>query len=357
MLFRSKKFLELSDDDILAAMQQLSARAPECIQVRSVQSRNAAFALVPSQPQAELQCKTFNGRISMPWRITSFSGFISGRVHEAEVQERDIDAHVVDPGLPVTALPGALSLPPGANTGTMLHAILERCAFARRRDQGLDTLVDETLALYQFESFWRDVVADMVCRAATQLLPGLDGAFCLADLDASARVPELAFHMPLKRIAPQSLQALFAGHQTAPVPDGFADSLGRLTFAPVHGFLRGFIDCVLQHKGRFYLIDWKSNLLGMDPESYHREQLGAVMARDYYVLQYHLYALALHTWLERRMPNYSYNEHFGGVFYVFLRGLQPDGNPDYGVFYDRPKHGFISTMARALLDTGAEHAH
>ncbi len=162
----------------------------------------------------------------------------------------------------------------------------------------------------------------MVCRAATQPLPGLDGTFCLADLDASARVPELAFHMPLKRIAPQGLQALFAGHQTAPVPDGFAGSLGRLTFAPVQGFLKGFIDCVLQHKGRFYLIDWKSNLLGMDSESYHREQLGAVMARDYYVLQYHLYALALHTWLERRIPDYCYDEHFGGVFYIFLRGLQ-----------------------------------
>ena len=143
-----KKFLELGDEDILTAMEQLSARSPECIQVRSVQSPECSTALrAPSQPEEELRCKTFNGRISMPWRITSFSGFISGRVHEAEVQERDIDAHVVDPGLPVTATPGALSLPPGANTGTMLHAILERCAFARQRNQDLDTLIDETLSL------------------------------------------------------------------------------------------------------------------------------------------------------------------------------------------------------------------
>ena len=99
-------FCALGDEDILAAMQQLSARAPECIQVSSVQSRDAAPVRAPSQIEQELCCKTFNGRISMPWRITSFSGFISGRVHEAEVQERDSDEHVIDPAL-VTAPPGA----------------------------------------------------------------------------------------------------------------------------------------------------------------------------------------------------------------------------------------------------------
>ena len=175
------KFCALGDEDILAAMQQISARAPECIQVRSVQSRDAAPVRAPSQTEQELCCKTFDGRISMPWRITSFSGFISGRVHEAEVQERDSDEHVIDPA-PVTAPPGAMSLPPGANTGTMLHAILERCAFARQRDQSLDDLIDETLSLYQCDPSLRDVVADMVCRTATQPLPGLDGTFCLADL-------------------------------------------------------------------------------------------------------------------------------------------------------------------------------
>jgi exodeoxyribonuclease V beta subunit len=121
--------------------------------------------------------------------------------------------------------------------------------------------------------------------------------------------------------------------------------------------LKGFIDSVVQHKGRFYLIDWKSNLLGTDAGDYHRVRLGEIMARDYYVLQYHLYALALHVYLEQRMPHYSCEEHFGGVFYIFLRGLQPDGSPDYGIFYDRPSYRFIQKMAGALIDTGAEHAH
>jgi len=81
------------------------------------------------------------------------------------------------------------------------------------------------------------------------------------------------------------------------------------------------------------------------------------MAHDYYVLQYHLYALALHAYLESRMPQYSYDQHFGGALYVFLRGLQPDGNPEYGVFYDRPNHDFIQKMAHVLIDTGADHVN
>jgi exodeoxyribonuclease V beta subunit len=306
--------------------------------------------------EQELHCKNFNGRMHMPWRITSFSAFISGRVHEAETQTRDSDAHVAD-SVPAPVPPGVSGLPPGPTTGTMLHAVLEQCTFPRVRDRDLDNLIGETLAAYQFEQGWHDDVAGLVCRTATQPLPGIDGSFCLADLDARARVPELGFHLPLKRTAPDGLRALFDGHAITDVPGSFADSLGRLTFAPVHGFLKGFIDSVVRHKGRFYLIDWKSNLLGTDPEDYHRARLGEIMARDYYVLQYHLYALALHTYLAHRMPQYSCEEHFGGVFYVFLRGLQPDGNPDYGIFYDRPAHGFIQKMAGALIDTGADHAH
>jgi len=353
-----KKFLSLGDEDILSVAEQLSAEAPDCIQVRNVLPADAipAAQTAPKVTEQDLCCKTFNGRMHMPWRITSFSGFISGRMHEAEIQTRDSDEHVSD-SAPTVAPPGIMSLPPGANTGTMLHAVLENCSFPRTRDQSLDDLVGETLADYQMDRTWHDVVADSVCRTAVQPLPGIDGSFCLADLEERARIAELDFHLPLKHTAPRNLQGLFAGHAITGVPDSFADSLGRLSFSPVHGFLKGFIDSVVQHGGRFYLIDWKSNLLGTAPEDYHKDRLGAVMARDYYVLQYHLYALALHAYLEHRMPHYCCEEHFGGVFYIFLRGLQSDGNPDYGVFYDRPDHGFIQKMARALIDTGADHAH
>ncbi|MBM4309802.1 MAG: exodeoxyribonuclease V subunit beta [Deltaproteobacteria bacterium] len=351
-----QRFFELSDADIFEEMQRLAAQAPECIEVCRVQPSGASGPLPAKELAMDLACRTFAGRIHMPWRITSFSALVSGRAHEAEVQERDSDAHVSEPLQAPAAPHQAPVVPPGAHTGTMLHAVLERFTFARTPSPELESLVAETLAAHQLDHALASAVIDMVCRSAVQPLSTPFGTFCLADTEPERRVSEMGFHLPLKHTSSRSLQELFSRRRIAHVPAAFADTLGRLVFSPVHGFLKGFIDLVFEHDGRFYLIDWKSNLLGSDQESYCRERLGAVMARDYYILQYHLYALALHAWLGCRMSGYDYEKHFGGVFYVFLRGLREDSDPDCGVFYDRPEYGFMQAMAQALIDTGEAHA-
>jgi exodeoxyribonuclease V beta subunit len=351
-----QRFFELSDADILEHMQDLAAQAPGCIEVCRVQASGAAGAMPAQEQTMDLACRIFAGRIHMPWRITSFSALVSGRAHEAEVQERDSDTHVTESPLPAGALHEAPVLPPGANTGTMLHAVLERFTFVRSRSPELESLVAEALTAHRLDQALGGAVMDMVCRSAAQPLSTPFGTFCLADTQPEHRVSEMGFHLPLKHTSARGLQELFSSRSIAHVPERFADTFGRLVFSPVHGFLKGFIDLVFEHKGRFYVIDWKSNLLGGDPESYRKERLGAVMARDYYILQYHLYALALHAYLGCRMSGYDYEQHFGGVFYVFLRGLCEDSDPDCGVFYDRPEYGFMQAMAQALIDTGEAHA-
>jgi len=353
-----RKFFELSDADIFEDLQHLAAQASGCIDVCRVQARKSAATAPPAEQMhaAALTSRTFDGRISAAWRITSFSALISGRVHEAELQERDTDEHATEEALPAGALQHAPVLPPGPATGTMLHEALERFCFARARTPELDALTAEALARHQFDRSWLDTVADMLCRTAAQPLASPFGTFCLADTGPGNRVSEMGFHLPLRRTAPQGLQGLFANRSIPDVPDGFSEALGRLTFSPVQGFLKGFIDLVCEHEGRFYLLDWKSNLLGSGTENYQKERLGAVMARDYYVLQYHLYALALHAYLGCRVPGYQYEKHFGGVFYVFLRGLLAEADPDCGVFYDRPEEAFMQAMAQALIDTGGAHA-
>ncbi len=51
-----------------------------------------------------------------------------------------------------------------------------------------------------------------------------------------------------------------------------------------------------------------------------------------YDLQYQLYSLALHRYLKQRLPNYDYETHFGGVYYLFLRGIDKV-NSHNGVFF------------------------
>jgi exodeoxyribonuclease V beta subunit len=70
------------------------------------------------------------------------------------------------------------------------------------------------------------------------------------------------------------------------------------------------------------------------------------MAREHYMLQYHLYAAALHLHLRARLPGYDCGRHFGGVYYLFLRGIDPK-RP--GVFFDRPAPERIEALAKFLV--------
>jgi exodeoxyribonuclease V beta subunit len=95
------------------------------------------------------------------------------------------------------------------------------------------------------------------------------------------------------------------------------------------------------------VLDWKSNHLGYAPADYGPAELQAAMAEHGYHLQYLLYALAVDRYLGHRVPGYRHDTHFGGVLYLFVRGVRPDwANPDgtpAGVFHHRPA---AATLAR-----------
>src|SRR5690606_27949607 len=72
------------------------------------------------------------------------------------------------------------------------------------------------------------------------------------------------------------------------------------------GFLRGFIDLVFEHDGRWYIVDWKSNHLGDGVARYRSPALDETMRANAYPLQASLYTLAVHRWLRRTLPGYDY---------------------------------------------------
>ena len=109
--------------------------------------------------------------------------------------------------------------------------------------------------------------------------------------------------------------------------------------------MRGFIDLVFRFDGLFYIVDWKSNWLGNRPSDYDQPNLRSSIQRHYYFLQYHLYAVAADLFLRARIPGYDYKRHFGGVFYIFLRGVDP-AMPERGIFRDRPDASLIRDLAR-----------
>ncbi|KTT38490.1 hypothetical protein SB11R_24025, partial [Pseudomonas oryzihabitans] len=120
----------------------------------------------------------------------------------------------------------------------------------------------------------------------------------------------------------------------------------------LNGLFKGFIDLVFEHEGRYFVVDYKSNWLGAEAAAYTRTAMESAVLAKRYDLQYVLYSLAVHRLLKARLPDYSYERHFGGAVYLFLRGCDPAG---HGVFVERPAQALIETLD--LLFSGAELAH
>jgi exodeoxyribonuclease V beta subunit len=120
--------------------------------------------------------------------------------------------------------------------------------------------------------------------------------------------------------------------------------------ARLEGLLTGFIDLVYEHDGRIYLLDYKSNQL----PGYGAAALAEAIAHSEYDLQYLLYTLALHRWLGFRRPDYDYDAHFGGVRYLFCRGLGlGDGA---GIHATRPPRALVEALDRLLRRAASEAA-
>ena len=99
-------------------------------------------------------------------------------------------------------------------------------------------------------------------------------------------------------------------------------------------------------------MDWKSNSLGNRVEDYGAAAMQNEVTERGYDLQYYIYTVALDKYLRRRLANYDYEKHFGGIRYIFLRGLAVE-KPELGIFCDRPAAGKIAALS-ALLSEFAE---
>jgi exodeoxyribonuclease V beta subunit len=175
----------------------------------------------------------------------------------------------------------------------------------------------------------------------TPLRPG----FRMAEVTRERRRAEMEFHLPAAGLGASDL-AVFMREHGYPTPGW--------SFTTLQGYLHGFIDLVFEHDGRYYIVDWKGNHLGSTAVAYAASPVARAMAQHGYHLQYLLYAVAVHRLLQQRLPDYDYERHFGGVMYLFVRGVRP-GWTGAGVHEDRPPRETIERLS-ALLDCARKEA-
>jgi len=313
---------------------------------------------LPVEP-SELASRTRTVQVERRWRVASFSALVSAQPHRAELPDRDqgtmpelsdsVDSLQPEAGRKIL---DPFAFPGGAKAGTLLHDILEHLDFSGREGPSVEELVAEKLEEYAFEPVWRDCLGAMLARVLAAPLAADRPDLSLSHVDRRDRLNELEFYFPLKPISPAMLQRVFAVHGGPAMPGDIPEHLGRLQFAPVRGYMKGFMDLVFRFDGRFYLVDWKSNLVGDRSEDYRAEALATVMVERFYVLQYHLYAVALDQYLRLRLPGYDYDRHFGEVLYIFLRGVDPGLGPAYGIYRDRPARQLVEALRETLVDRG-----
>lgn len=171
----------------------------------------------------------------------------------------------------------------------------------------------------------------------------------LSSVQCKDRINELEFYFPLKPVTPKGLKKIFEKFGGINLQDGFFDQLGKLNFSLAKGFIKGYIDMVFYHEDRFWLVDWKSNFLGPSVEDYGKDALTKIMNNDFYILQYHLYTLSLYQYLQLRFPGFDYEKHFGGVFYIFIRGVDPERGPEFGIYKDLPDTDLVNALLKRLI--------
>jgi exodeoxyribonuclease V beta subunit len=304
---------------------------------------------VPGEPSVLEQARVFHGRIESKNRITSFSALASANHGDAERPDHDADDKGVSRPEPGTVRRDIFTFPRGSRAGSCLHQIFEQLDFADHTVVRRDQLVVETLDAFGFDPEWSATISTMVERV---LATPLDSSgLTLKSVTSERRLVEMEFHYPLTALHDKALRRLLE-QQPRYSGEPFQPALERIRFSEVSGFMRGFIDLVFEANGRFYLLDYKSNWLGDGLEAYAEEHLPAVIARDAYYLQYLFYTVALHRYLQQRIHDYDYERHFGGLFYLFLRGMNPTAGSGYGIYRDRPERGLVDALDR-LLDEGA----
>jgi len=348
-----KDVLEKNEEDLFEDLKQLSTQSEGAIKIVPL-PQGDTMEYLPSEDKKEgLSCRHFSEKIDTTWNISSFSHLISKRALDAELPDRDVTHDLYTPitenDLHLYKSENIFSFPKGTRAGIFFHDVFEHLDFAENCREERIELVSNKLKEYRFESKWQETVCTMVDNVLSAAICMNNITLMLSSVQCRNRITEMEFYFPLKPVSPNRLRDIFADYGGIDLVDDFPDRLGKLNFSLTKGFMKGYIDMVFYDQNRFWLVDWKSNYLGSRVEDYGKNVLNNVMSKNFYILQYHLYVIALHQYLQLRMPEFSYERHFGGVFYIFIRGVDPDKGPEFGIYKDIPDKTLVDALLKELI--------
>jgi len=311
--------------------------------------RAAADREKQDQPETKLRPPEEAAReITPDWNLSSFTGIISSG--------RNVDEHAGgDDGDPESneasgarqetsedeSGPMAL-FPKGTEVGIVLHKIFEKADFTTdNNSEIISTLLKRMMNFNSNQELENAVSAVSCCLDSVCSVPMFGNERTLHDVAKDDRTSEMEFFIAVRNeMQKGELSRIMSdNYRTAEIKN---DNIGK-------GFLKGSIDLVVKVDGKYYIIDWKSNNLGSCFADYNEKNMKKEMIKHNYYLQYMLYLAAFDKYMTTVDPEYSYKNCFGGVRYVFLRGVKA-GSTKTGIFSDRPDEQELRKIQQLFED-------
>ena len=340
-------------DEIPQAINQYQMHSesvvPEFIEARL--SKRAAWIISSFSNLSRFQKSSSSGHydVAQPNQISLHA--IETDSEHAPTASEYLSEVETDNGESTTAI--RYQLEKGADTGNLLHDILENVDFSAP-----DWDDASSVALSKYHVLSEDELTGLFEWLDCCLKTPLNDGLCLASLSKPSTLREAEFYFPMPNLKVRDVakllqvyrQHLQQQRELEALPIFMAD------IPELSGMMHGFIDLIFEHKGKYYVADYKSTHLGDRPEEYSTALMHKNNQHHLYDLQYLLYSLALHKYLKQQIKDYSFESHFGGVYYLYLRGMSPEFKIDgdsTGVFFDKVEVQFIS-MLEALFQPEAQ---
>ena len=202
-------------------------------------------------------------------------------------------------------------LPKGAEVGEIFHKILENIFYKKSfKSEDILKIVQDFINQSILEKFEKEVFLIIENTLNAPLLGR--NSFCLKDVEFKNFQPEVEF-----------------------------------LFSWKNDYMKGFIDLVFEHLGKYYIIDWKSNYLSGFSSGYDTKNIEKEMLLHNYYLQAAIYTKSLKRHL--KILNKDFEKVFAGVFYIFLRGQMKNDSKssddqNFGIYHFQPDLNILSQI-------------
>lgn len=290
--------------------------------------------LLSQRPDCDLVAPSEFSLVPSSWRLQSFSSLVSSNSSWTRTRADEVDVSS-ESLASISSTNMRFVFPKGAGPGNLLHDLLEHKDFTSTEWQDdvatQITSLDNTVSVSAVEDWLHDVLAMPIVLCGKSTLR-------LNEVSRASSLREAEFYFTLDKANADAFNTLiqrFRAHIARdfhlPLPtENLHVAYGTLT-----GMMHGFIDLIIEHQGRYFVADYKSNFLGSTLENYAPQYLVSNMIEHNYDIQALIYGVALHRYLSKRVPDYCVNTHLGGALYLYLRGMSVLSENNQGVAYLR----------------------